>query len=198
VDEEVVADSIRAVAVDKAPAAVDPVAGKAPAVVWVAAVVAVDKARAVGKALEVVWAAAVAVDKAPAAVDPVAAADPVVVADPAVVWVVVVDPVAVDPVVVDPVVVDPVAADPVAADPVAADPVVVDPVAAADPVVAVVVGSAQVPSLPKHGHGQQRTSKPLASTKLSPGNSKSTVFLNSSTRASRPTSMVKKSNTCPP
>jgi hypothetical protein len=186
VDEEVVgADSIRAVAVDKAPAA-----DKAPVVVWVAAVwvaaaVAVGKARVVAAPV-VVWVAAVVeVDKARVVVAPV------------VVWVAAVVEVAttvraetMDPAAAVAETIDPVAVVLVVVGPVAVGPVVVGPV--------VVVGVAQVPSLPRHGHGQPRTSTPLASTKLSPGNSKSTVFWNSSTRASRPTSTVKKSNSCPP
>ena len=161
------ADSIRAVAVDKAPAA-----DKAPVVVWVAAVwvaaaVAVGKARVVAAPV-VVWVVAVVeVDKARVVV----------------VWVVAVVEVATT--------VRAETMDLAAAVAETMDPVAVDPVA-------VVVGGAQVPSLPRHGHGQPRTSTPLASTRLSPGNSKSTVFWNSSTRASRPTSTVKKSNSCPP
>jgi hypothetical protein len=162
VDEEVVvADSIRAVVVDKAPAVVwvavvagdkAPEAGRAPVAVWVVGVVAVGKARVVAAVVEVATTVrAETMDLAAAVAETM---------------------------------------DPVAVDPVAVDPAAVDPV--------VVVGVAQVPSLPRHGHGQPRTSTPLASTKLSPGNSKSTVFWNSSTRASRPTSTVKKSNSCPP
>ena len=176
------ADSIRAVAVDKAPAA-----DKAPVVVWVAAVwvaaaVAVDKARVVAAPVVVWVVAVVAVDKARVVVAPV------------VVWVAAVVEVATT---VRAEIMDPAAAVAETIDPVAVVLVVVDPVAV-DPVVVVVVGGAQVPSLPRHGHGQPRTSTPLASTKLSPGNSKLTVFWNSSTRASRPTSTVKKSNSCPP
>ena len=147
----VVADSIRAVVVDKAPEA-----GRAPVAVWVVGVVAVDKARGAGKAPGAVW---VVVEVATTAVAEIMVQAAVAET------------------------MDPVAVDPVAVDPVAVGPVV--------------VGAAQVPSLPKHGHGQPRTSKPLASTKLNPDNSKSTVFWNSSTRASRPTSMDKKSNSCP-
>ena len=155
------ADSIRAVEVDKALAAV-----WAPAAVWVVAAVAVDKAPVVDKAPEAVWAAAVV---------EVATTVRAEIMDPAAAVAETIDPVAVVLVVVGPVAVGPVAVGPV-----------------------VVVGVAQVPSLPRHGHGQPRTSTPLASTKLSPGNSKLTVFWNSSTRASRPTSTVKKSNSCPP